>query len=343
MQSLLLLSSDNRRRYAEDIQTVLAAPEGAVLQFRYPQRWVAPPLRKAVLNHRADGVPAVLGFHSTVRAGEPFILPIRYSIVASAEYVAEFFVFKLRVGGYVDLRRYDRSLPDVVLKSRELLSQLPVTPEGAFYPATSDSAQLPRQDGRDAANRWITAARRLALHPSFENSYFLRVATLETQRGKEVRFDETGRLRTVDGLSLRVVASIYGKEYAPDAEFKLTCTTDGTNVRVASEDVYHVAVKYDLVEFWLHLAAQSYDVYSRVTISLASEKTEMTTIPAHVRLPLVVTRSKSRVFRRWAAATAGAALVALPPILGPGSPLQVSVVAASIGAGLLALAASSGP
>ncbi|WP_405066134.1 hypothetical protein OG558_30820 [Kribbella sp. NBC_01510] len=337
MESLLLLSSDGRRRYAEDVQTVLAAPHGAVVQFRYPLRWVAPPLRRAVLSRKANSLPAVLGFHSTVTDSEPFVLPIRHATVAMADYIADWFVFQLRVGGYVDLRQYQLSLPGIVARSRELISRLPVTPEGALYSATSDPAQLPEEVGADAADRWITAARRLALHPSFENSYFLRVAAVETQRGKDVRFDATGRLQTVDGLSLRIVTNIYGKEYAPDAEFKLTCATDGTNVRVASEDVYHVAVKYDLVEFWLHLAAQSYNIYSRVTISLASDKAETLAIPAHVRLPLVVTRSKSRVFRRWAVACAGAVLVALPSILGPESPLQVRIGVALAGAGLLAL------
>jgi uncharacterized protein YigA (DUF484 family) len=44
MKSLLLLSSDDRRRYAEDIQTVLAAPAGAIVQFRYGEKWVKPTL-----------------------------------------------------------------------------------------------------------------------------------------------------------------------------------------------------------------------------------------------------------------------------------------------------------
>ena len=337
MQSLLLLSSDSRRRYAEDIQTVLAAPEGAVVQFRYPQRWVAPPLRRAVLTHQADAAPAVLGFHSTVPSGDPFVLPIRHAAVANAERIAGTFVFKLCIGGYVDLRKYERTTADIVARSRTLISALPRTAEGPFYPATSDAAHLSAEIGDDSPELWIRAARLLAMHPTFQDSYFLRVAPVETQKGKALRFDERGRLQTVDGMSLRILTNLYGKEYAPDAEFKLTCQPNGTTVRVASADVYHVNLKHDSVEFWLHSTAATYDTLSEVTIRLASDRAGAATIPAHVPLPLVVRRSRSRVFRRWAAASAGAVLVALPSILGPESPLQVRIVAALVGAGLLAL------
>ncbi len=37
----------------------------------------------------------------------------------------------------------------------------------------------------------------------------MRVATVETRRGNEVRFDKDGHLKAVDGQSLRIVTSIY--------------------------------------------------------------------------------------------------------------------------------------
>ncbi|MGW1340791.1 hypothetical protein ACWCOV_07020 [Kribbella sp. NPDC002412] len=342
MKSLLLLSSDRRLRYAEDIQTVLAAPAGAVVQLRYLEKFVTPTVRRAVPSHQAEGLTAVVGF---VGSAEPFLLPIRYATVAKAEYVADMIIFKLRVGGYVNLQQYPRSRADLVAMSRHLIGQLETDQAGVFYPATSNFPQLPEEVTDDVPERWLAAARRLAVHPTFEKSYFLRVAPVETQRGKALAFDEAGRMQAVDGQSLRLVTNIWSDHYDPEAEFTLTCTPDGTNLRPASNEVYRVALKYDVVEFWQFLTAQSFDTFSRVTIRLASEKAAPQTIPALVELPLVVSRSRSRMFRRWTAASAGAVLVALPAILGDGSPVGVRIGAALVGAGLLALSGAvlSGP
>jgi len=335
MKSLLLLSSDDRRRYAEDIQTVLAAPAGAVVQFRYREKWVEPTVQRAVPNREVQGLPAVLGFIGS--GSDTFVLPLRYATVAKAEYVADMFIFKLRIGGYVNLQQYPLSLADIVAMSQVTVNQLKMNGSSAFYPATSSFPQMPEEVTDELPERWLATARRLALHPTFKNSYFLRVAPVETKRDKVLRFDEQGQVETIDGQSLRIVTNIFAEQYFPDANFKLTCTPGGTGLRVASDEVYHVALRYDRVEFWLHLADQNFDTLSRVTISLASESGSAKTIPAHVRLPLIVSRSRSRVMRRWTAASSGAVLVALPAILGDDSPLALRIVAALVGAGLLAL------
>ncbi|MFI7061078.1 hypothetical protein ACIBL3_08865 [Kribbella sp. NPDC050124] len=341
MDSLLLLSSDDKRRYAEDIQTVLAAPEGFVVQFRYSARWATPAVRRAVSNSRAEGVPAVLGFAANTMATDPFVLPIRYATVVKAEKVAQMFIFQLRIGGYPNLQDYPDSLPGIVAQSRITVDQITAAENGVFHSATSNFPLLPAEATDNAPDRWLAAAERLALHRTYESSFFLRVASVETHQGKAVRYDGDGRLEAVDGQSLRIVTNIYTKRYLPDAGFKLTCTPGGPNLRIASDEVYDVALKYDVVDFWLFPAVQNYDTFSRVRISLASEKSDLRTVPAHVPLSFRINRSRSRSLRRWLATSAGAVLVALPAILGEQSPLGVRVAAALIGAGLLALSGAA--
>ncbi|MEI8406191.1 MULTISPECIES: hypothetical protein [unclassified Kribbella] len=338
MVSFLLLSSDDRRRYAEDIQTVLAAPVGSVIQFRYDQKWVTPGLQAAVRDRQAKGSSALLGFSSS-RSADPFVLPVRYATVVEAECVAEMYIFKLRIGGYPDLDGYPTSLPELVELSRVTKGEL--TTDTVFRPATATFPPMPAEVTDRMDERWLGIARRLALHPTFQKSYFLRVAPIETKRNKVLRFDQDGQIETIDGQSLRVVTYIFAEQYASDAGFKLACTPGGTSLRNASDEVYDVALRYDRVEFWLHLAAENFDTLSRVTISLASENAAATTIPAYVRLPLVVSRSKTRMFRRLGAASTGAVLVALPAILGDDSPLAFRIVAALVGAGLLAVSGAA--
>jgi hypothetical protein len=335
MESLLLLSSDDRQRYAEDVQTVLAAPEGANVQYRYRQKWVAPALQRAATGEQLKGRSVVLGFIGS--SGDPFVLPIRYATVTKVERLADIFIFRLRIGGYVNLRNYPLSLPEIVELSRSTLNQLTMNEDNSRYTATSISPRMPDEVTDDMPARWMETAQRLSLHPTFETSYFLRVAPVETQQGKRLRFDASGQVVTTDSQSLRIATIIHTRHFIPDTDFTLTCTPGSPSVRVTSDDVYRVTSSHDSVEFWLHLAAQNYDTLSRITISLASETDIANAVPVHVRLPLAVHRSRARVIQRWAAASVGAVLVALPAILGPGSALELRIGSALLGASLLAL------
>jgi hypothetical protein len=305
---LLLLSSDDRPRYAEDIQTVLALPNGAIIEFRYRMRWVAPALQEAVRHQEVVGAVAVLGFVGADRHHEPFVLPVRYATVAEVELVADMVIFQLRVRGYPNLDLYPRSFEEIVEMSRGVIGQLKRREK--FYPATSSFPAMPDEILADAAHRWLSAVRLLALHPTFKDSYFLRVASVETTRRK-LRFDAEGKIAIAGDESLRITTYFFATHYSPDGDFKLTCSTDGANLRVASDNVYHVALRYDSVEFWIQPAGQNYDTSSLVSISLASEKAGALTIAANVRLSLVVRRSRSRTLRRWAVVSAGAVLVGL--------------------------------
>jgi hypothetical protein len=336
MKGLLLLSSDNRRRYAEDVQTILALPRGATVQFRYRERWLTPSLQRAVATHEVVGLPAVLGFVADSSGENPFILPVRHATVAEAVVVADMFVFKLRVGGYANLEQFPHSFEEIVDWSRPVVSQLTMNETGFFHPATASFPPMPEEVFDDVPERWLATARRLAVHPTFRDSYFLRVEPVETRAHKQLAFDRDGRLATVDNDSLRIRTHIFSEQYHPDAEYKLICSTDGTNMRVASDEVYVVALRYDQVEFWLHPPGQNYDTFSRVRISLASEKSSAATIAANVQLQLVVRRSKSRVLGRWAVASVGAVLVAMPTILGADSSIGARIASALLGAALLA-------
>ena len=71
--TVLLLSSDLRRRYAEDILTALAMPAGSMIQFRYEAAYVAPALQRAIADGTIVGSTALVAFsadltirHSTI-------------------------------------------------------------------------------------------------------------------------------------------------------------------------------------------------------------------------------------------------------------------------------------
>ncbi len=98
MRQMLFLACDLRRKYAEDILTALALPPGALLQFRYDSKYVAPSARRILAEESLAGIEAVIGFVSGVYAGDSFLLPVRYAAVNSVEVSAGFYLVRFKVG-----------------------------------------------------------------------------------------------------------------------------------------------------------------------------------------------------------------------------------------------------
>lgn len=203
----LLLSSNARRRYAEDILTALALPEGAVIQFRYETDYVAPALQQIVANGKVLGETVVLGFIADAESPTPFFLPIRVAVITHAENVADMFILRLRVGDYPDPGDGPMSLPEIHAESSKFYAKLVQSNGGRYYPATVKFPNLHLSSTGDPAQKWIGIVRRLALHPAFATSYFVRIDPPVSVSRRKVSFDELGMLRLNDGQSVKVPVS----------------------------------------------------------------------------------------------------------------------------------------
>jgi len=334
-ERLLLLSSDKRRRYAEDVLTALALPAGSVIQFRYDASYVVPALQRSIKD--VVGWRATLAFVAGEETDNPFLVPVRLATVLTATCVADIFIFRLRVGGYADLTDYPRNEPALVDRSRRILDDLRSANGDQFFPAVRNCPGLQLTAAPEPEDQWLAAARLLALHTTFASSYFVRIDAPRTQSDHELSFNQEGRLLVVDQESVRFNVHFYSKRYEASLRPVLACDTDGTFVRVSSDDRYEIAHRYDSVEFWLHPGVQTFDTLSRATFSLRSEVGVDAFVPVNVRFPITVRRSRSRMSVRVATSGAGALLVALPAILGTTAPVELKVAAAVIGAALLAL------
>lgn len=340
--SLLLLSSNIRRRYAEDILTALALPEGAVIQFRYDAEYVAPSLQQKVANREAIDSQALLYFIADQSSPTPFLMPVRVATVTYAENVADMFVLRLRVLGYPDISDTPLELPEIYQESKRFNDKL-VQANGRYYPAVTKFPNPHLSTGNDRAQMWTSIVRRLAHHPTFRNAYFARIDPPVASSRRTISFDKQGYLHLRDGQSIKLPVSFYSEEYSENYRTRLSCTTDGTFLRVSSDDTHDVALRYDSVEFWLQPRTEAFDALSRATIRLvcdpSGETTEATPLTTNAHFPVVVKRSRSRLALRVAATAIGAFLVALPAILGQHSSLRLRIVVAVVGALLLAFAA----
>jgi hypothetical protein len=341
--SVLLLSSNARRRYAEDILTALALPPGAIIQFRYESGYVAPSLQQVVANGKILGQTTIIGFIADAESSTPFILPVRIATITQAENIADMFVLRLRVGDYPDPGDGPMNLPEIQAEGARYHVKLCQANNGHYYPATNKFPNFHLDSVGDSAQKWIGIVRRLALYDTFATSYFVRIdAPISTAR-RRVSFDELGVLRLSDGQSVKIPVSFYSTQYSEGSQVVLSCMTDGTFLTVSSDDTYDVALRYDSVEFWLQPRTETFDALARATIKLTCElHNEGSAKPAplttNAYFPVVVVRSRSRIALRVAASAIGAFLVALPAILGQGSSLRLRVLVAVLGALLLSYA-----
>ncbi len=157
-----------------------------------------------------------------------------------------------------------------------------------------------------------------------------------------VSFDSAGQLRLGDGQSIKLPVTFYSEKYFETGQVSLSCATDDRYLRVSSADKYDVASRYDSVEFWLQPQTESFDALAGVAIRLAYDAPSgmpAQWVPTSADFPVVIARSRSRMAVKIAASAIGAFLVALPGILGQGSPLSLRVGAAVAGALLIACAA----
>lgn len=340
--SVLLLSSNSRRRYAEDVLRALALPRGAILQFRYEADYVAGTLQQAVANGSVVGRRCLVAFLSGGDGPQesPFVVPVRLSTVVTAACVADMVVFRLRVDDYANLEEYPLAEEEIRAKGRWFVDMLAQANGGRFHPATTRFPDLHVHDQQgDDPHLWLGVARRLARHPTFRSCFFVRTEEPLLDRDRTAALDATGRLHLSDRDSAKVRVSFYSDAYS-DAARRLTCATDGSYLKISSDDSYDVASRYDTVEFWLRPEILAFDALARVTITLAraGPAPPEESLTTSAGFPVVVRRSRSRLFLRVTASASGAFLVALPAVLGPSFPLHWRVLAAVCGAALIAVA-----
>ncbi|MFG2867136.1 hypothetical protein [Streptomyces sp. NPDC048338] len=336
---VLLLSSNLRRRYAEDVLAALALPPGAVLQFRYEAQYVAPSLQQKVANGTILQQRALIGFIADAASPtDAFLLPVRVAEIVAAECVAEVFLFRLRVTDHVDLDDYSLSRTEICGESRRVIDKIMEGNGGSYYPAVLKFPAFPIRTGGDQAQLWISVARRLALHPTFEDAYFMRVDQPVHLAGTgSFAFEPEGRLSLSDLQPARLPVSFYAQRYTEAPKITLACETDGRFLRVSSDASHDVALRYDSTEFWLQPDASSFDALTHVTIRLGPEEAGPTPVAA-VRFPVVIKHSRVRLISRVVISALGAFLVATPAILGGDSSLTLRIVLAVLGSAALSAA-----
>lgn len=99
---IVLLSSDFRPRYSDDIIRILALPRGAQLQLRYSAQLLADDVRSRVPREQLAGEAALVCFVANADAPVPLaIVPVRFATIIRAERVGTSYIFTVAADAFV--------------------------------------------------------------------------------------------------------------------------------------------------------------------------------------------------------------------------------------------------
>lgn len=127
-KGLTLFTSDSRLRYASDVLSVLALPDGFAFHFRYDSRHISTDNRREIEGTGAPGTKILIAFkdENGAKDGSPYIVPLRWAILNSVEPMPDFFVFNFTLSGYpAFVKEFTGGKESLVQECARYVSELP--------------------------------------------------------------------------------------------------------------------------------------------------------------------------------------------------------------------------
>jgi hypothetical protein len=248
-QPVILMSSDIRFKYIEDIFSALALPTGSGIQFRYETKYVPGDILRDLLKYTNRRRAALLVFKGTVNE-RPALIPVRWAKVLTVKQVADFVVIGLVLEGYpvFNSQCKDGKIETILNCSEAYLTQMPAGLKD-FPVCTSQLGYIGHDQGYDTEH-WLAIVKLLSFHSKFDGLHFLRVGAFRSTTG-EIDIRSGGVINLYEGTYVDVPIEFYADRF--DNEEELTIASDEDIIRLASGGTHHFRSRYDSVSSLLHI------------------------------------------------------------------------------------------
>lgn len=344
---IVLTASDARALYIQDIMTMVAAPQGLVVQLRYDKQYVNDKLWDRLKDETAITEEALMAFVGDIRTpGQEYIIPVRMVKIIGAKLWGErAAIIRVEAGGYPDLAtagwpdgQGDAGKGELIRKGREAAQLVASGSQEGFRSAVETTSNLSVRGVEWGEKQWLAITSRLSALDPFVNSYFLHVDLAKSKNPKERWQLKDGaiKMRSRQGL---IVKCYYNRATPPAGtdSRELSLAADNTILAPSFDAKKQILSRYDEVDFAVQSKPVTETARTIATISMPGEGTgEVTT---KVPIPIVVTPLLTRIQRGFAGA-AGAFFVALPAVMGAGSNFGTRAAFALLGTLIVAMLAS---
>lgn len=337
---LILNSSDSRPRYVRDIATAVASPTGSTFQFRYQSRYLAPDVQR-LLASGAVGAPLTVCFVGNRHANateRPFLVPVRAGRVVSVDPYGDAYVITISAEGYPDLQAWPRRTADLMAFGCEKLTTLISNNHDEYYAGFDETGSLMPPSKPESIDGWTSVVERLLCLPTFESTFFLRVALVDG-KGEPLRItpDGEGWLRFDQNTTYRLRTWFYGNDSTFDTR-TISLKADGETLSSISDQVFVIRSRYDRVDFWFTPKAHESSRRTVLRIVSTPATPSVSDVATELELRCLVPRPVTRRLLLSVLAGASATAVATPALLGQGTDLPAKIAIAAAGALGVALA-----
>jgi hypothetical protein len=184
---IVLLSSDSRPRYSDDIIRILAMPRGGQVQLRYGAALLSGDVQKHVAREHLAGEAALVCFVAGSNAPMPFALvPVRFVTIIRAEKVGTSYIFTVAADAFVTgLADLDIRATASTTDQQRLPAPSGAAPIDAAIFAFS-TPQAWRTHRSLSLDTFEATVERLAMHTTFNTprSAFFTVARISEVRAR---------------------------------------------------------------------------------------------------------------------------------------------------------------
>jgi hypothetical protein len=205
---VVLLSSDQREKYVEDIFSAVALPQGATMRFRYEAKYLPPDLLQQYGQDYTSPFMGLVCFKGTFESQQLGIVPVRWVKVYRVRRVLDFFVFYFEVLGFPSFSAKFREAQGSTIASctSEYYSQIPAGLAG--LPVLTSPLGYVESTESTSKDSWLEIVRELSKHTIFRGTHFLRVNSLSGLKTIEAIADER-RFVFTEGTDLQIETEFY--------------------------------------------------------------------------------------------------------------------------------------
>ncbi|MFD8154662.1 hypothetical protein ACFV28_28460 [Streptomyces sp. NPDC059720] len=340
----LFLASDARTQYAEDVLTALALPTGAALQLRYDVRYMSDELTRMCRTGHVVGHRFLFSFISSLSDTNHYLVPVRFCQVVNAQEVGGVWVFRITMDVYPLIDDWPEDAAELEAHGRHLTRVIGDVNTPASFPFATHSCRIPVRVGDDDALCWKHIARRLSAVPAFgENRHLIKIGPpVELNNSRVLRADATGIFPVIEERNYRITVSYWAAHQAGDEHCEIETAIWGEGADIISPLRTPLKSRYDSFDVLLKSLPVSSPSLCRLDLNVDQREISMTAYPLKVgaQLTFRVSTSRPRVIARVGVSALAALLLAVPSMLGPGTPVEARVAIAGLGAVALGIASS---
>lgn len=346
---LTLFSSDSTVQYTKDVFSVLSLPRGSIFQFRYQSQYVDDAVKTIFENEKkGTGYRVLIAFRSNANTAEDgmFILPIRWAVITSVKLFSDVYSVYFKLTGYPTFTHAFKNRVSDYSKINDYAKNYfqSHNKDIAVHSVPLDAVEIRNNDDveRDTEN-WRSIVEAFTKIPSYSECYFLKCSSLYTEIFNSKNEQKTivncpiidGHFVLTEGQCTNLNIEYYSSIYDRTRIQKIEVLVDENVVRKVRGMRTLFQSRYGCITLGFQSQSNSNNTISE--ISIHTEGMPANVIQTDAVFPIITQKNKLYKIKKSIIMGLGAALVALPGIIGNNINVVWNIVLAILGVLILGI------